>query len=529
MFSIHSLGLFLFVGLMPAMAIAQVCDGQFVFNDTNRNGIFDNNEKGVGNVGVSNGNHIVYSDKKGRFNLIPTVGQTLFIIKPAGYTLPLRADGFPDFYSNQVSVNTNLKFGGVKNSDNACRSFALWQSKADAKQKNSLDVLIFGDPQPKSLKDLGYYQDDIVRPIIGKHQAELGISLGDIVHDDLTLLPEIKRVDKALNTPWLYAAGNHDIDFDVALDESSLESFRAQFGPDTFAWEERQANFIVLDDVIYLPRQSPEYIGGIRETQFHFLARYLAKADKSKLLVISAHIPFFQTQTNRETFRSQDRKRLFALLEPFKNILILTAHSHTQTHVLHGSSSDWNGVGRLYEYNVGAACGAYWSGLKDQQGIPDTTMADGTPNGYAKLQVNQSDYRLQWFNARQNPNQEMALYAPQVLRKGAYPDFAVYANVFMARPDTQVQVKIDDGEWQDMKRVMQYDPIVLARNIADAQADVLQSYDRMPEAVVSPHLWRFALPTNLSVGKHKVTVRAKDAWLGEVQQETFYQLQNSEP
>ena len=50
MFSIHSLGLFLFVGLMPAMAIAQVCDGQFVFNDTNRNGIFDNNEKGVGNV-----------------------------------------------------------------------------------------------------------------------------------------------------------------------------------------------------------------------------------------------------------------------------------------------------------------------------------------------------------------------------------------------------------------------------------------------------------------------------------------------
>jgi hypothetical protein len=500
-----------------------------VFNDSNRNGIFDLQEKGVPGVGVSNGNHIVYSDANGRFSLEAGAGQTVFVVKPAGYTLPLRADGLPDFFSNQASEALNLKYGGVKKSDNPCRSFALWPTKETTQQKNSLEVLIFGDPQPKSLKDVDYYQQDIVQPIIGKHKAKLGISLGDIVHDDLSLLSEIKRVDKALNTPWLYAAGNHDLDFDASSDETSLESFRAQFGPDTFAWEEHQANFIVLDDVVYLPSQTPAFIGGLRETQYHFLARYLAKADKSKLLVISAHIPFFQTQTTRETFRSQDRKRLFALLEPFKNILLLTAHSHTQTQMLHKPSTDWLGAGRLYEYNAGATCGAYWSGIKDMQGIPNSIMTDGTPNGFAKLQIENGDYRLQWFNARQNPNQAMALHAPKVLRQGAYPGFAIVANVFMAKPETLVEVQIDTGSWQAMTRVLQTDPAILEINRLDDNALHLRSYDRTPEATASSHLWRFSLPTNLALGAHKITVRASDNWLGEVQQETSYELQKSQP
>lgn len=529
MANFQRLACLLLIGAMPSLALAQACEKQAVFNDSNRNGIFDTKEKGVAGVAVSNGNHIVYSNAKGLFSLEASAGQTIFVIKPAGYTLPLRADGLPDFFSNQASVDSNLKYGGVKKSDDSCRSFALWPTKETTQQKTNLDVLLFGDPQPKSLKDVGYYQQDIVQPIIGKHPAKLGISLGDIVHDDLSLLPEIKHVDKALNTPWLYAAGNHDLDFDANSDETSLESFRAQFGPDTFAWQEHQANFIVLDDVMYLPRQSPSYIGGLRDTQFHFLARYLARADKSKLLVISAHIPFFQTQSNRETFRGQDRKRLFALLEPFKNILLLTAHSHTQTHFLHNPNTDWFGAGRLYEYNVGATCGAYWSGIKDAQGIPNSIMSDGTPNGYAKLQIENDDYRLQWFNARQNPNQAMALHAPKVLRQGAYPGFAIVANVFMAKPETLVEVQIDAGQWQAMTRVLQTDPAIQEINRLDDMALQLRSFDRTPEATVSSHLWRFALPTNLALGAHKITVRASDSWLGEVQQETSYELQQSEP
>jgi hypothetical protein len=123
----------------------------------------------------------------------------------------------------------------------------------------------------------------------------------------------------------------------------------------------------------------------------------------------------------------------------------------------------------------------------------------------------------------------MALHAPKVLRQGSYPGFAVYANVFMARHDTVVEVRIDDGDWRAMQRVKQADPRVLAINALDDASERLRAYDRMPEATDSTHLWRFALPTDLSEGVHEITVRASDEWLGTVQQETRYELRKAVP
>ena len=513
------------LALVPSLLRAQ-CDSR-VYIDANRNGVYDAGERGISGVGVSDGEHIVRSGRDGRYRLPAMAGKTLFIIKPAGYALPRRSDGLPDFFANQAGNAKGLKYGGVADSDTGCKSFALHPSvqSADA----PLSVLVFGDPQPKSAVDVDYYRRDIIAPLRGNPAATLGISLGDIVHDDLTLLPEIKKADSALGLPRLYAAGNHDIDFDAAGDAGSLESFRAQFGPDTFAWEEEKANFIVMDDVIYRPGLKPGYIGGLRESQFHFLARYLAGADKTKLLVLSAHIPLFQSAEAPETFRSADRRRLFKLLAPFRDVLLLTAHTHAQNLVRHGPDSDWHGPGRLFEYNAGAACGGYWAGEKDNEGLPDAMMSDGTPNGYARLHISSGDYRLQWFNARNRPEAAMALHVPQVLRQGAYPGIGLYANVFMARPDTRVEVRIDEAAWQPMQRVSRADPRVLALNIRDDAAPALSGYDRTPEATVSSHLWRFALPTDLPAGEHRIRVRAIDDWLGEVTQDAVYRLDARQP
>src|SRR5690606_1164524 len=130
--------------------------------------------------------------------------------------------------------------------------------------------------------------------------------------------------------------------------------------------------------------QQPSYIGGLREDQFAFLQAYLPTVDKDGLLVIGVHIPFFNALSVEEveTFRSRDRERLFALLKDFPNVLLLSGHGHVQQHVDHGASSGWHGSRPLHEYNLGAACGAFWSGVKDAVNIPDATMADGTPNGY---------------------------------------------------------------------------------------------------------------------------------------------------
>jgi len=524
--------------VFPASALPRPCNGGTVFEDRNGNGLQDNGDPGLPGVKLSDGVEIVVTDTQGAYQLPVVDGLTTFLIKPAGYRVVPRDDGLPDHWRNlRLQTGPALKYGGIPPSDLACRNFALVPDARKPPREAGLQVLLFADPQTKSASDVEYYRRDIVQPLMDGNSgteagaiADLGLSLGDIVHDDLSLYPSLIAHTAAMQVPWLHVAGNHDLDFDASRDEDSLLTFRHHFGPDTFAWEEHEAVFVILDDVVYQPGRTPAYIGGLREDQFAFLERYLPTAPKDRLLVIGVHVPFFDAAAGRETFRHADRERLFALLEPFPHVLLLSGHSHTQRHVMHGTESGWHGAKPLHEYNVGAACGAFWSGVKDAQGIPDTTMSDGTPNGYARLAVRPGgEYALSWHPARPAQGdmaltEAMALHAPKVLRRGAWPAWAVYANVFMGRDDTRVEYRIDEGEWKAMLRVEQSDPRLVAENVRDDQADALRGYDRSPEASPSRHLWRGALPTDLPVGGHRIEVRVFDPWQGEQRAQTRYRL-----
>lgn len=395
--------------------------------------------------------------------------------------------------------------------------------------EDGLRVLVFGDPQVKSAREVDYYRRDIVEPLRGRHGAQLGITLGDVVDDVPALHPVVKAETARLGIPWLYAPGNHDVDPDATDDAGSLRSFNREIGPDTFIRETRLANFVVLDDVIALPGRKPAYIGGFREDQFLLLEARLPKLRKDRLLVLAMHIPLFE-EAGKDSFRDEDRARLFALLKPFPHVLVLSAHSHAQRHVFHDADDGWQGAAPLHEYNVGAACGSYWSGVEDAAGIPDAMMADGTPNGYAVLTVKPGgDYALAWHNARDATDSQIGLHAPKVLRRGAYPAWGVFANVYMGMDDTRVEYRVDDGEWMPMKQVLQPDPALLVENMRDDLAEALRGYDRSPEAEPSPHLWRAALPTKLEAGEHRIEVRAFDRWRGEVRASTTYRLEEAGP
>ncbi len=319
--------------------------------------------------------------------------------------------------------------------------------------------------------------------------------------------------------PWLHIPGNHDMDLDATTDAQSLATFQRALGPDTFAWEEPQAVFIGLDNIIAQPGQRPAYIGGLRDEQFAWLEQYLATLDDKRLVIFGMHMPLFDAN-----FRAADRQKLFGLLARFPKRLVLSGHTHTQEHRYWTAADGWQGEGRLHEYNVGAACGAFWSGVTDAAGIPAATMADGTPNGYGLLHVDgQGGYRLEYRAARAAADAQMHLHAPKVLRQGAYPAWGLYANVWMGDADTQVEFRVDGGKWQPMKRVTAPDPALLLENVADDLADGLRSYDRSPEAKPSPHLWRGALPTKLAVGEHQVEVRAQLP-AGEYRASTTYRL-----
>jgi len=496
-----------------SVAAHAACTQGSVFVDANRDGVREPGESGRAGVLVSNGVAVVATDAAGRYRLPSAIG-LVSIVKPVGFALPLRGDGMPDAWKPDTTTSCD---------------FALLP---DAEAASPLQVLVLADTQPKSATDVDYYRRDIVEPLVGRTHARFGLTLGDIADDDLSLYPAVDAVTTRLHVPWLHVPGNHDVDRAVADDASSLRTFHAHYGPDVRAWEEQGATFVTLDDVVYRPGGDVRYVGGLREDQFAFLAALLPHVRRDRLLVLAMHIPLFDTAQPGQspTFRPDDRQRLFALLQGFPNLLVLSGHSHAQQQVQHGPSDGWLGATPLLEYNVGAACGAYWSGAKDAAGIPDSTMSDGTPNGYATLDIRPDGrYALAWHVARDAGDPAMALHAPKVLRQGAYPAWGVYANVFMGRDDTRVEYRVDSGDWQPMQHVLQPDPSLLAENERDDAADTLRGYDRSPEATPTPHLWRGALPTKLAPGTHHVEVRALDPWHGWQQSATSYRLDAASP
>ena len=515
--------------LSPSVAHGLDATGR-VFLDNDGDGRRDWREAGVAGVKMSNGRDVVLTDAQGRYRLALRDGDTIFAIKPATHRFPLRANGLPAFWRHHFPRGSrDVRYGGIGKM--RANRFDIALLPAPDAERDDLDVLVFGDPQPKTATQAGYYEQDIIESVLAaapsdRAAADLGVSLGDIVDDDLSLYPQMNRATARLGVPWLHVPGNHDIDFDVSEDAASTLTFRNTFGPDTYAWEERGTTFIVLDDVVYQPGQSPAYIGGLRADQFDFLEHYLATLDAQTRLVIAIHIPLFDAPGAGETFRHADRARLFALLQRFREPLILSAHSHAQRHVFHDAAAGWNGAVPLHEYNVGTTCGGYWSGLPDARGIPDARMVDGTPNGYARLGVDADGYRLRWFATGEGEQQHMTLHAPRALRAGSYPAFAVHANVWMGLDDSRVEYRIDGGAWQPMLRVAAPDPALVALNVRDDMAEHLLSFDRSVQAEVSPHLWRGVLPTNLGIGEHRIDVRAFDRWIGEVSASTMYRLES---
>jgi len=484
-------------------------------------------DPGLGGVQVSNGRDIVRTAADGSYRLDVADGDTVFVVKPDGYRFPVAANGLPSYWRHYLPAGSPaLKYKGIAATSTPAGAydFALVPDRRDARK--GFEMLVFADSQTGNAREVGYYEQASIAPLVGRTKARLGTTLGDVVNDDLSLYPLLNKATAQLGVPWFHVPGNHDLDFDASDDAHSLHSWRAVYGPDTYAVEEGGASLLFLDDVVYDPTAQPAYVGGLREDQFTFLQAYLKTLRRDRLLVLGMHIPLFDAAPGRETFRHADRQRLFKLLQGFSNVLVLSGHSHTQQHYYHGAAEGWHGEHPLHEYNVGANCGAFWSGVTAADGAPVATMSDGTPRGYALLDVaGNGSYTLQYRVSGAPASEQIGLHAPKVLRQGAYPAWGIFANVYMGEDNTRVEYRVDGGAWQAMKQVHQADPRLSVENAADDTAKALRSRDRSPEATPSPHLWRGALPTGLAVGEHKVEVRATQPDGSVYSAQTRYELQ----
>lgn len=484
------------------VAAAETARG-VVYDDQNANRIRDAGEPGIADVGVSNGRDVVLTDADGRYAL-PVDGDTvIFVIKPRDWMTPLSDEQLPQFYYVHCPARTTQKhFGGVPATGPlpAQIDFPL-QRRPEPEQ---FDVVMFGDTQPRDQKEIDYFAHDIVEELID-FDAAFGVTLGDILFDDLSLFDSHNRTVALIGPPWYNVPGNHDLDFDANGDGSSMETFKRIYGPPYYAFNHGPVHFIVIDDVHYLGGTQAEkgkYHAEIGPRQMQFIKQDLAHVADETLVVLMFHIPLQEIK---------DRQALFDVLADHPKTLSFAAHHHTHRHVFFDKDDGWRGEYPHHHLVTVTTCGSWWAGMPDEYGIPHTTMRDGGPNGYMIVSFDGDKYKWRYKAARRPASFQMHIHAPEVVAVGQTNAADVLINVFDGSQRSKVRLRVrGHGDWQSAEQVAREDPYYRALRARWAADPNLPG--RRPPSYVheSTHLWLGRLPADLPAGTHLIEVETTD-------------------
>lgn len=500
----------------------------YLFNDKNKNGTRDEGEDGIEGVAVSNGLDVVFSNNEGYYSLPINDDAIIFYVKPANWISPVNKNNIPQFFyvHKPNGSPSHFEFKGVSPTGELPDeiNFPLYQSN----EKSEFKIIIFGDPQPYSLEDVDFVAEDIVKELVNQNGFEFGITMGDIVGDNLNLFNPLNRVISKIGIPWYYVLGNHDMNFDAESDELSDETYERVYGPPTYAFIYGDVHFIVIDDVIHFrDGDKARYVGGLREDQLKFIENYLKTVPKDKLIVLNMHIPF---ALRGDWFRTDDQKKLFSLLKDFPNTLSISAHSHTQNNgYFHKDSTDWLGEVPHHHYNAGTTSGSWWSGMRNENNIPHTMMRDGTPNGYAFITFSGSKYIIDWKVAGSSEEHRMNIHIPRGLTEATLDSAKVVVNYFMGCEQTVVEHRIKNySDWQPMIKKSMIDPFYEELTTRWEFMKKYELYEKwkndsdfsekpfpgknIPKKQKSSHIWVADLDKNLNPGEYVIEVRVKDRY-----------------
>jgi len=489
------------------IARAQEIARGYVYQDLNANGQKEAKEPGIPNVLVSNGQTVSTTDSNGWYELPIVEGMGIFVIKPSGFSVPLNANQLPQYYhwhkphgSPITAVPGILPTGNLPDTLN----FAL-RAQVEA---DKFEVLLFGDPQARGIKEVNYVSHDVVEECIGT-TAALGITLGDIVADDPALFEEVSQSISQIGIPWYYVFGNHDHNRDVTEDKHRDGTFNRIFGPSTYAFEYAQVSFIILRDIHY--SEDGKYSSRFSEEQLGFVKSYLNQVPEEKLVVVVQHAPLIRTE-GRET--------LYRLLEKRPHTLSISGHTHTMNHIFVDEEMGWKGSTPHHHFINATVSGSWWCGLKDETGIPHATMNDGAPNGYTMLSLDGAEYNLTFKAARRPADYQMNIYLEDDIAIDDLEDTKVIVNVFSGSQRSTVEMKVAGSEkWIPLdftpmpdpynKWMHSLSPFLDGRLEDGSRIDEPLGY-KMDKPRSSSHIWSATLPTDLAPGTHYILVRTTD-------------------
>lgn len=487
---------------MPEDADGQRYAEGYVFHDADGSGRKSPRNPGLAGVCVSNGREVVHTGRDGKWRLPVDEDTILFVIKPSGWMTPVDGDQIPRFYYvHKPKGSPAYRYKGVEPTGDLPKSvdFALRPQREDRKFR----IVLFGDPQPRDQAEIDYIAHDVIEQVARDAavvDAKFGISLGDIMFDNLALFGSLNGVVGTVGLPWYNVLGNHDMNYDAPDDATSAETWHRVYGPNYYAFDYGRVHFIVLDDVVWDGKEKGGYHGEISTKQLEFVKNDLAFVPKDRLVVIAMHIPITGVE---------NREALFRLIEDRPHTLSFSAHTHVQAHRFLGEAQGWKGAQPHHHLNHATVCGSWWQGAPDERGIPHATMADGAPNGYSIVEFDDHRYKITFRAASRPESEQMAIWLPEEVSRGEAPTTEVIVNVWAGSERSVVEMRIGQGDWTPMTNFAGPDPY-FARLKALEESPNPPPGRKLPGAAQSRHLWKANLPAGLPKGAHAVQVRTTD-------------------
>lgn len=507
--------LFPFVIILLAVSPLIMTAGQkttkgIVFEDINRNGILDKGEKGIPDVIVSNQSDVVQTDKSGHFRLPLRKESIIFVTKPAGYNLPLDKNNLPQFYyiHQPAGSPSGLKYKGIAPTGKRPRSIHFPLIKANV--EDTFEVIVVGDPQTKTRKELNFFRDDIVAPMMGT-QARFYLALGDIMYDDLNLYDYMIPLVGQIGIPVYHVMGNHDMNYRVPGNRYEAETFKRIHGPDYFSFNYGSVHFVVLNTIKYTgwnkeKNEPGKYIGHIHDRQLTWLKNDLSFVPPEHLVVLSMHIPI-ESALYKDTYSMIDnRDVLFKILSNRRYLLALSGHMHYFEYLEFTKENGWNSNAKFPAITAGAGCGTWWHGPLNPMGIPYGLCTDGSPNGYFHFTFTGNRFNYRFYPSLSANCGQMRINNPiGTLSLADLKNREINVNVFTGTPGTVVTFQLNNGPETAMEQKIMKDPF-FEKLIKENQG----SYKDWMKPTLSSHTWTAPLPKNLEPGIQRLKITATD-------------------
>lgn len=355
-----------------------------------------------------------------------------------------------------------------------------------------LRVALVGDPQVDDSTEMGYARRSVYRELRGRRDLDMCIFLGDLVNDNMSLLPESVGVVDSLPYQCFMVPGNHDRDVYRGPKSSiyrrrDLSTWRKAVGYVDTSFVRGNVRFVLMNNVRPSDSGMTDYVGGFTDRQKHWLDSVLV-ADRVEtrvrrtfrgdgtpaLTILATHIPFSQMK---------GRDSVLALIPDISRLLFVSGHTHFV------SRDD-----SIPELIAGAACGSWWRGVRDSDGIPYALQSCGAPRGYFIADIHRDGtYDLSYKCIGRPASEQLSAWA--VPNDSTGRSYRLYINVFGGSSDGVVRISGLGRKTYSCERSLMAAPEVeqvirlnasQSRDYRKAHRDEFIPLRRKP----SPHLWQ---------------------------------------